>query len=404
MRSKNDVNSLAIFGGPPAFEEKLHVGRPSIPNRERLWAYVNEILDRRWLTNNGRCVQKLERELAETLGVKHCIVTCNGTVALEIAIRALGLTGEVIVPSWTFIATPQALQWLGITPVFCDIDRGSQTIDPQRVEERVTARTTGIIGVHLWGRPCDVEGLADVAQRRGLRLIYDAAHAFGCSHDGRLIGSFGDLEVFSFNATKFFHTLEGGAVVTNNDDIAYTVRSMKYYGFGHDRELIGVGTNGKMHEVSAATGLVLLEDLDELIAVNRRHYMRYNEELRGVPGVHLLTYDDQEQRNYQYVVLEIDHAAAGVSRDCLNNVLRAENILARRYFYPGCHRLEPYRSLFPEAGSWLPETERVAERVLSLPTGTGLGPEDVSGVCHLIRFVIQHNEEIMERLERGSDG
>ena len=270
---------------------------------------------------------------------------CNGTVALEIAIRALGMEGEVIVPSFTFIATAHALQWQGITPVFCDIDPRTHTLDPGKVEQAITPRTTGIIGVHVWGHTCDIDALAEIAARRGLKLLFDAAHAFACSYKGRMIGSFGDAEVFSFHATKFFNTLEGGAVVTNDDELAKKLRLMRNFGFtGYDK-VSYLGTNGKMNEISAAMGLTSLESLDEFIAVNRRNYLRYREELRDIAGARVLTYDETESCNYQYIVLELDEAVTRiVSRDELWRILTAENVMARRYFYPGCHRMEPYRS------------------------------------------------------------
>lgn len=317
MTIKKRLSDLAIFGGIPAFREKLHVGRPNIGNRERLLERINDLLDRRWLTNNGPYVQEFERKIADMLGVKHCIAMCNGTVALGIVIRAAGLTGEVIVPSMTFIATAHALQWQEITPVFCDIAPESHNIDPHRVEEMITSRTTGIIGVHLWGRPSDVESLAEIARRRNLKLLYDPAHAFGCSHKERMIGSFGDAEVFGFHATKFFNTLEGGAVVTNHDDLALKIRLMKNHGFAGYDDVVCIGTNGKMHEVSAVMGLTLLESLDELIAVNHRNYKQYQHGLQGIPGVRLVTYDETEKRNYQYIVLEVDETVTQVSRDQL---------------------------------------------------------------------------------------
>lgn len=203
MSNKTRLEHLAIFGAAPAFNEKLHVGRPNIGNRDRLFQRINDLLDRRWLTNNGSYVQEFEQRIADMIGVKHCIPMCNGTVALEIAIRAAGLTGEVIIPSFTFIATAHALQWQEITPVFCDIDPHTYTINPWRVEAMITPRTTGIIGVHLWGQPCNVEALTEIARKHNLKLMFDAAHSFGCSYNGQMIGNFGDAEVFSFHATKF---------------------------------------------------------------------------------------------------------------------------------------------------------------------------------------------------------
>lgn len=394
---KHSPDDLAIFGGAPAFQEKLHVGRPNIGDRQRLLVRINDLLDRRWLTNNGPYVQELEQRIADMIGVKHCIATSNGTVALEIASRALGLEGEVIVPSMTFIATAHALQWQGITPVFCDIDATSHNIDPCRVEKLITPHTTGIVGVHVWGRPCDVEALAEIAQRRNLKLLYDAAHAFACSYKGCMIGNFGDAEVFSFHATKFFNTVEGGAVVTNNDELASTVRLMKNFGFADYDDVVSVGTNGKMHEVSAAMGLTSLESLNKFVAINYRNYKQYQQELEGIPGVQLVTYDEAERCNYQYIVLEVNQTAAGLSRDRLIDILWAENVLARRYFYPGCHRMEPYRLDFPDAGLVLPETEKLTKRVLCLPTGTAIGLDQIRQICQIIRLAINHRQSVQQR-------
>ncbi|MCE5324499.1 DegT/DnrJ/EryC1/StrS family aminotransferase [bacterium] len=404
MISNEASVDLAIFSGKPAFSKTLHVGRPNVGNRDQLMARINDLLDRRWLTNNGKYVQEFESRIADMLGARHCIAMCNATVALEIAIRALGLTGEVIVPSFTFIATAHALQWQEITPVFCDIDPATHCIDPNCVERMITPRTSGIIGVHLWGRPCDTATLQAIADEHHIKLMFDAAHALACSHDGRMIGNFGECEVFSFHATKFFNTLEGGAVVTNNDDLAAKIRLMKNFGFAGYDNVIYIGTNGKMNEVCAAMGLTSLESLDEFIAVNRSNYECYKRELDAVPGISVIDYGDTERRNYQYMVLEVDEDAATISRDLLLNVLHAENIIARRYFYPGCHRMEPYRSYFPHAGFLLPETEKLSERVLSLPTGTAVGTDEIKQICRIIRTAVANGRQITERLSSGESG
>src|SRR5262245_2680457 len=210
---------LAIFGAAPAFAEQLHVGRPNLGDRGRFLERLNDILDRRWLTNHGRYVGELERCIAQLVGVKNCVLVANGTIGLELLIRALGLGGEVIVPAFTFVATAHALQWQEITPVFADIDPTTHCLDPASVEAAITPRTTGIIGVHVWGRPCAVDELQALARRRGLKLLFDAAHAFGCSFGERMIGAFGEAEVFSFHATKILNTFEGGAIVTNNGEL-----------------------------------------------------------------------------------------------------------------------------------------------------------------------------------------
>ena len=398
---KSDLSQLAVLGGTPLFAAPIHVGRPNIGNRDRLLARINEMLDRGWLSNNGPFVQEFERKTAEFLGVRHCIAMCNGTIALEIAIRATGMRGEVIVPSFTFIATAHALQWQEITPVFCDIDPRTHLIDPAQVQQMITPRTTGIVGVHVWGQPCDIEALSQIARRRNLTLMFDAAHAFGCSYRGRMIGNFGIAEVFSFHATKFFNTFEGGAIATNDDDLAAKIRLMKNFGFHGYDNVEYIGTNGKMSEVCAAMGLTGLESLDEFVEHNRRNYRQYRRELAGLPGIRMLAWNESERCNYQYVVAEIEEELTEISGDELVRTLHAENILARRYFYPGCHRMEPYRSFFPHAGLMLPATERVAQRLLVLPTGTTIGESEISGICAVIRLIAANGRALRQRLLAG---
>lgn len=397
MKKILTTNDLAFFGSKPAFAEPLHVGKPNLGQSKDFFARVNDIMERRWFSNNGRYVQEFERELCKFLGVKHCIPMCNATVALEIAIRALELKGEVIIPSFTFIATAHALQWQEVTPVFCDIDPVTHNMDPAGVEKLITPRTSGIIGVHVWGRPCAVEALSEIAMRRGLKLMFDAAHAFACSHKGKMIGGFGNAEVFSFHATKFFNTFEGGAVATNDDALAAKIRLMKNFGFKGLDNVIYIGTNGKMTEISAAMGLTSLESKDRFISVNRANYCAYHQQLADISGIRFIDYSDNEQNNYHYIVLEINEAEAGISRDQLLAILSAENILARRYFYPGCHRMEPYRSYFPHAGVLLPHTERLTNSVLSLPNGDSVSKETIKYICNLIRYIISNSDEILAR-------
>jgi dTDP-4-amino-4,6-dideoxygalactose transaminase/glycosyltransferase involved in cell wall biosynthesis len=397
---KHSIEDLAIFGGQPAFGAPLHVGRPNIGDRQRLLERVNDILDRKWLTNQGPYVEEFERRVADLVGVKHCIAVCNATLALEIASRAAGLTGEVIVPSFTFIATAHALHWQGLTPVFCDVDPRTHTIDPNLVEQLITPSTTGIVGVHLWGRACDIDALTHIARRHGLKLLFDAAHAFGCSYRGRLIGGFGNAEVFSFHATKVLNAFEGGAIVSDDDELVAKARLMKNFGFADYDRVVSPGTNGKLSEVAAAMGLTSLESMDAIIAVNERNYRRYQERLADVPGLRLLRYAEGERHNYHYIILEVDEAALGLSRDQLQQILWAENVLARRYFYPGCHRLAPYASCPAHVRQPLLNTERLARDVLSLPTGTAVDIEQVDTVGRLLRFVAAQAPRCSQRLAR----
>jgi dTDP-4-amino-4,6-dideoxygalactose transaminase len=332
------------------------------------------------LTNSGPLVEELERRIADFLGVGNCVTMVNGTVALEIAIRALGLSGEVIVPSFTFVATAHALHWQGITPVFADIDEDTHTLDPESVRRMITPRTSGIIGVHLWGRGADAAALQAIADEFGLQLLFDAAHAFGVSQGGRMIGSFGRAEVLSFHATKFFNTFEGGAVVTNDDELAEKMRLMRNFGFSGNDNVIHPGTNGKMAEVCAAMGLVNLDSLDDFVATNRANHEAYREILNSCPALRFIEYPGVELNNYQYAVVELLDADCAI-RDRVIGSLVAENVLARRYFWPGVHRMQPYRDLYPHAGLLLPNTKVVADRVIVLPTGTAMTPERVREVA-----------------------
>ncbi|MFI8734847.1 DegT/DnrJ/EryC1/StrS family aminotransferase [Ectopseudomonas toyotomiensis] len=375
---------LAIHGAPPAFLQPLHVGQPNIINRDKFLAGVARALDNHWLTNSGPLVQEFEQRVAEKLGVKHCVAMCNGTIALEIAIRALGLTGEVIVPSWTFVATAHALYWQGITPIFADIDPATHNLDPVAVRRMITPRTSGIIGVHLWGRAAPVGELQAIADEHGLKLMFDAAHAFGSSYQGQSVGQFGVCEVFSFHATKSFNTMEGGAVTTNDDDLAEAMRLMRNFGFKGYDNVIHPGTNGKMIEVCAAMGLANLDGFDAIVVANQGSHAAYQQALTGIPGIKVISYDPGERNSHHYMVVEVG-SDCPVRRDDLIATLQAENILARRYFWPGCHRMQPYRDLFPHAELVLPQTKVVAEQVMVLPAGASITLQQIQTVCDVIR-------------------
>lgn len=379
-------SDLAINGSTPAFTDPIHVGRPNIGNKDEFIKLVHEIFDRKWLTNNGPLVEQFEFKIANLLGVKHCIAMCNGTVALEIAIRALRLTGEVIVPSYTFIATAHALSWQGITPIFGDIDPANHTLSPDCVRKMITPRTSGILATHLWGSPCQIEALQTIADEYDLALIFDAAHAFYCSHEGKKIGGFGDAEVFSFHATKFFNTFEGGAVTTNDDELANTIRLMRNFGFSGFDNVIHPGTNGKMTEICAAMGLVNLSEIDCIVEANRVNYHEYCSAISKIDGLQILDTGWSGQRNYQYVVMEVSNEFP-VSRDYIVEVLHAENILVRKYFWPGCHRMKPYRDFYPQAGLSLPITEAVSDRVVVLPTGATLPHNAVDVIANALRVL-----------------
>lgn len=395
---------IALLGAEKAFPEPLHVGRPNLGDTARFMERMQAILDSKWLTNHGAYLREFESRIAELTGTRHCIAVANATSGLEMVARALGMSGEVIVPAMTFVATAHALQWQGITPVFCDVDPDTHNIDAAQAERLVTSRTTGILAVHLWGRPCDVEALRDLAGRRRLKLAYDAAHATGCRYGEKMIGGFGDAEVFSFHATKVVNSFEGGAITTNDGDLAERLRLMQNFGFRGYDNVVALGTNGKMCEAAAAMGLTTLESLGDFVEHNRNNYLGYVAGLAQTPGLKTLSYLEENAPNYHYVVVEVDGPTFGLTRDELVAALHADNILARRYFYPGCHRMEPYRTLYPEAGTRLTETENLCRNVMVLPTGTAVSTQDVARICAVITAAGRHAAKVRARLAAVGGG
>nr|BAC57035.1 4-dehydratase [Micromonospora griseorubida] len=394
---KRNIDDLALFGGREAFLQTLHVGRPGAVDRARFFDRLSWALDNQWLTNQGPLTREFEDRIADRVGVRHCLATCNATVALQLLMRATELTGEVIVPSMTFAATAHAAQWLGLRPVFCDLDPRTGCLDPERVRAAITPRPSAIVGVHLFGRPCAVEELQRIADEHTIPLFFDAAHAFGCTAKGRPIGGFGTAEVFSFHATKVVNSFEGGAIVTDDDGLAARVRALHNFGFGLVADNPGGGTNAKMSEASAAMGLTSLDAFEQVVAHNQRTYELYRAELARLPGLQTITFDPEERHNYQYVVVEIDPAVAGLHRDLLITLLRSENVVAQPYFSPPVHQQQPYRS-GPRVS--LPHTERLAGRVMALPTGPTVSQEDVRRVCNIVRLAVSHGPEITRRCQQ----
>ena len=384
--NKKNISDLGLLGGEPLFFEALHVGRPNLLQPERILEDVQAIFDSRWLTNRGPYVQRFEAELCRLLGVKHCIAVCNATLGLMLIGKALGLCGDVIVPSFTFPATVHALEWLGLRPVFCDIDPLKHTLSVQHVAELITEQTSAILGVHLWGSACDIEALQALADQHKIALIFDAAHALACTYQGQWIGGFGEAEVFSFHATKFINALEGGAITTNSDSLAKQLRQWINFGYDEYAEVQLPGINAKMNEVSAAVGLNGLASLQEIVAMNKAHYLHYQQIFSELPGFRLYPFPVGESCNYQYVLVEINAEQFGLSRDQVWKLLSAENILVRRYFYPACHTMRPYASLPAD----LPVTDRVSEQVLAFPTGTGISATDIDSLGLLLHWLRAH--------------
>lgn len=389
---------LAVFGGLPSFEPPVFVGEPVVQNVAGVLRDLGDVLNSRRLTNDGPRVRAFEEAVNRVTGTRYCIATDNGTSALQIAARALQVDGEVIVPAFTFIATAHAFAWQGLEPVFVDVDPRSHTIDVQAVESAITPRTTAICGVHLWGNLCDVDALSDIAGRHDLVLMFDAAHALGCEDEsGRRVGGFGRAEVLSFHATKFVSAFEGGAVVTNDAELAKLLRRLRNFGFDGAGNIGCLGINAKMSEAAAVMGLHSLRHYDDIVAANRRNLERYRANLAGCPGIDFVTPRDLRASNCQYVVAVTDAGESRISRDILLACLRAEGVFAKAYFVPPCHLAEPYCSRRTTA---LPVSEELARLVLCLPTGLALGDQDIDRVCELIRLILTCGPAIQRGLER----
>lgn len=375
---------LALLGGEPAFPRPLAVGAPIIEpeTRERYHRLIAGAFERNWLTNDGPLVRQLEEELAKLHAVRHCASVCNATMAQVLLLRALELQGEVVLPSFTFVATAHACTWQGLTPVFCDISPDSLMAGPTEVERAVTKGTTAVIGVHLFGNVCDTAGLAETCARRGLVLVFDAAHAFGCTLGNTPIGGSGRAEILSFHATKAFSTFEGGAVLTNDPDLDARIRVLRNFGFRGYDDVAWLGLNGKLSESGAALGLASLPAVEERRERCRAIYETYRDGLADIPGVRVLSVGRRGRSNYHYVPILVDEVAFGLSRDLLYRLLWAENVLARRYFYPGLHRMAAYARTAPAVS--LPVTEAVAGRILCLPSGFA-EPATVERIVGLFR-------------------
>lgn len=366
------------------FPETIYVTRPLLPPLDAVMRRLADVWSTQWLTNAGAQHDALETELRRYLDVRELSLFNNGTIALLCAIRALDLSGEVITTPFTFPATPHALSWSGITPVFADIDPVRLTLDPKRVAERITLKTTGILAVHVYGVPCDVEGLQALASRHGLKLVYDAAHAFGARLQGRSIGSFGDATMFSFHATKLFHTAEGGAIACADSALRQRIDRLKNFGIVNQETVDSVGLNGKMNELQAALGLAVLDCMAKELENRRRILAAYREQLGGVPGITMMPEIDGVESSCQYCVIRVNAGVFGRSRDDLHAELKTYNVHARKYFYPLCSDYRMYRRLPSSDPATLPVARTAVEEVLCLPLYGELELSAVEQICEIV--------------------
>lgn len=369
------------------FDEPIYVTRPVLPSLESFHARLAEIWSARWLTNAGEQHERLGRALRSYLDVPEVSLFNNGTNALLVALRALGIRGEVITTPFTFPATPHAITWSGATPVFCDIDPVRMTLDPARVEALITPKTTAILAVHVYGIPCDVAALQAIADRHGLKLVYDAAHAFGTRLDGVGIGNFGDASMFSFHATKLFHSAEGGALTCGSGALRETFDHLKNFGILNQEEVGEAGINGKMNELQAALGLAVLECVPDELCQRRAIIARYREGLEGIPGLTLVSEPAGVESSSQYFVVRIEQETFGCSRDLVYDRLKPYNVFARKYFHPLCSAYACYRDLPSSAPGLLPVATQVVQEVLCLPLYGTLPLPAVDAICDMIRKI-----------------
>ncbi|HWW84195.1 MAG TPA: DegT/DnrJ/EryC1/StrS family aminotransferase [Vicinamibacterales bacterium] len=366
------------------FPDPIYVTRPILPPLDAVTKRLAEVWASGWLTNNGQQQVRLEAALRGYLGVPHLALFNNGTAALMTAVRALDLSGEVITTPFTFPATPHVLAWSGITPVFADVEAARLTLDPRRVEEAITPQTTGILAVHVYGWPCDVEGLQQVANRHGLKLVYDGAHVFGATMNGLGIGTFGDITMFSFHATKLFHTAEGGALACRDADLLGKIGRLRNFGILDPETVDCVGLNGKMSELQASVGLAVLDYLHEEIAKRKALFELYQRLLGNVAGITVLTGPAGVERNYQYCVIRVDEDRFGCSRNAVHDELHRHNVISRKYFFPLCSDYTCYRHLPSADSSRLPIARAAANEVLCLPLYGTLAPDAVEGICEIV--------------------
>ena len=393
-----DRDRLAICGGRPRFETPRHVGIAPIPDRETLHTRLDQILDARRFTNDGPFVKEFEARLGRLSGDVEAVTVCNATVGMQLLLKALRLEGEAILPSLTFIATAHACLWEGLEPVFVDVERDTHTIDPACVARQITNSTAAIIGVHLWGRMCRVRELEAIARDRGIPLVFDAAHALGCTYKGVPMGRLGTASVVSFHATKFVQSFEGGAIFTRDRELADRLRLLRNFGFQGFDNVVSLGTNAKMNEICAAIGLGSLEALDTLVITNRTNRAAYREAIEGLPGLALYEFDEQEANNFQYAVVEVDPQACPFTRDELVAILQAENVIARRYFTPGCHRSMPYRTRPRRRTDRLTVTEHLCESLVTLPTGAGVTVADIAEIGSILLDAYDNAAEVRRGL------
>jgi dTDP-4-amino-4,6-dideoxygalactose transaminase len=366
-------------------EKIINVTQPSLPPLEEFIPYLEKIWKSKRLTNNGPFHQELEEKLCEFLNVPYISLFANGTLALVTALQVLRITGEVITTPYSFVATTHSLWWNNIKPVFVDIEPNFCNLDPEKIEAAITPNTVAILPVHVYGNPCNVERIQDIADIYGLKVIYDAAHAFGVKYKGQSICNIGDLSILSFHATKVFNTMEGGAIVCHDEATKKRIDYLKNFGFAGETTIMAPGINSKMNEMQAALGLVQLKHYHENIIKRKRIAETYRRELAGIKGISLLSEPDNTDSNHAYFPIFINEAEYGMSRDDLYEKLKEHHIFGRRYFYPLISEFSMYKGLESANPANLPVAEKIASRVICLPIYPSLETNNIKNIIDLIK-------------------
>lgn len=368
-----------------AFDQPIYVTRPLLPDIDDVTGRLKTVWDSKQLTNFGKQHDELSCQLQKYLEVDHISMFSNGTLALLLGLKALKLTGEVITTPFTFPATVEALDWNNLTPVFCDIDPVTFNIDADKIEALITEKTSAILAVHVFGNPCDVEKIQAIADKHGLKVIYDAAHAFGSKINGVPISCFGDMTMFSFHATKLFNTIEGGALTYSDPELSKQLSLLRNFGIADAETVVLSGLNAKMNEIQAAVGLEVLKVIGK--ERNKRHAVKkvYEEKLANIEGIRVLTTLEGRASSYQYFVIGIDEGAFGKSRDVVDKELQKYNVFARKYFYPLCSDFEWYSELPSAQPEHLPHAQRAVQQVLALPYYGELPINSVEEICGIIQ-------------------
>ncbi|HEY5583475.1 MAG TPA: DegT/DnrJ/EryC1/StrS family aminotransferase [Ruminiclostridium sp.] len=370
------------------FKEPIFVTKPLLPDIDELHKMLELIWESNQLSNNGAMVKQLERELSGYLGLDQLSVFSNGTVALQIACKALRLSGEVITTPFTFAATAHSLAWNNIKPVFCDIEEDTFNLNPDCIEALITQNTTAILPVHVFGNPCNVEKIQRIAEKYGLKVLYDAAHAFGVKVNGKPIASFGDASMFSFHATKIFHTIEGGALAFNDPYLKERADSLRNFGIRGTDYVMEPGTNGKLNEVQAAVGILLLPKVEAEIEKRKEITKQYGQLLGNVSGITVSKDMPGVTHNYPYFVIRIDKDKYGLSRDEVFDKLKEYNVISRKYFYPLCSNYQCYSDIPSASVSRLPVANKIADTVLALPLHGRMQADDVEKICDIIKGIM----------------